>query len=190
MLRPPMVDAPNATRDGWSRRSFALAVAGVTLGVLSACASSNVKTERNDAYDFSSPKTYAWVTDDLILIQFGKDQPRVRTRENELKVRAAIERELGDRGMTKVDKAEADVLVAFSVGVRMRYRVEGGDSTSVWTESPGEKRTKGRLNVYVLDRASEREVWHGWTSKWLNPTDDPDTIVNNAVGKILAAYPN
>lgn len=185
-----MVDSSNGTRDGWSRRSFSLAFASGALGLLSACATSKVKTERDDAYDFNAPKTYAWVTDDLILIQFGKDQPRVRTRENELRVRAAIERELGSRGMTKVDKADADVLVAFSVGVRMRYRVEGGDSTSVWTETPGEKKTKGQLNFYMLDRATEREVWHGWTSKWLNATDDPDTIVNNAVAKILAAYPN
>mgnify|MGYP001222025662 CR=1 FL=1 len=96
---------------------------------------------------------------------------------------------LAARGLEKVDAAEAGVLVAFSVGTRMRYRLEGGDRTSNFTEGPGDKQTRGTLNIYLLDRESDKEVWHGSVSRWLKKTDDPDAIVNDAVGKIMARFP-
>ena len=156
---------------------------------LGGCASSAPVVEKTEGYDFAAVSTFAWVTDEPVLITFGEDQPNVRTKENELRVRAAIERELAARGLEKVDAAEAGVLVAFSVGTRMRYRLEGGDRTSNFTEGPGDKQTRGTLNIYLLDRESDKEVWHGSVSRWLKKTDDPDAIVNDAVGKIMARFP-
>ncbi|MCR9159552.1 MAG: DUF4136 domain-containing protein [Nannocystaceae bacterium] len=153
------------------------------------CASSAPVVEKDAGYDFGAVSSYAWVTDEPVLITFGKDQPNVRTKENEMRVRAAIERELEARGMEKVDPEAAQVMVAFSVGTRMRYRLEGGDRTSNFTEGPGAKQTEGTLNIYLLDRETDKEVWHGSTSKWLKKTDDPDAIVNEAVGKIMAQFP-
>lgn len=153
------------------------------------CASSAATVDKDASYDFAGVATYAWVTDEPVLITFGDDQPNVRTKDNEMRLRAAIERELAARGMDKVDAEGASVLVAFSVGTRMRYRLEGGDRTSNFTDGPGQKQTKGTLNIYLLDRATDREVWHGAVSKWLKKTDDPDAIVNEAVGKIMARFP-
>lgn len=160
-------------------------------GLLTAtgCASSTPVVEKDTSYDFAAISTYAWVTDEPVLITFGDDQPNVRTKDNEMRLRAAIERELAARGMEKVEADGATVLVAFSVGTRMRYRLEGGDRTSNFTDGPGSKQTQGTLNIYLLDRETDREVWHGSTSKWLKKTDDPDAIVNEAVGKIMARFP-
>ncbi len=153
------------------------------------CASSTPVVEKDDGFDFAAVSSYAWVTDEPVLINFGDDQPNVRTKENELRVRAAIERELAARGIEKSDAGDAQLLVAFSVGTRMRYRLEGGDRTSNFTDGPGQKQTKGTLNIYLLDRETDREVWHGSTSKWLRKTDDPDAVVNAAVGKIMSVFP-
>jgi hypothetical protein len=153
------------------------------------CASSAPVVEKDSGYDFAGVSTYAWVTDEPVLITFGDDQPNVRTKDNEMRIRAAIERELSARGMEKVEADGAEVIVAFSVGTRMRYRLEGGDRTSNFTDGPGNKQTQGTLNIYLLDRASDKEVWHGSTSKWLKKTDDPDAIINEAVGKIMAQFP-
>jgi len=154
-----------------------------------ACASSAPFVEKDAGYDFSAVSSYAWVTDEPVLITFGDDQPNVRTKENELRVRAAIDRELAARGMEKVDAEAAQVYVAFSVGTRMRYRLEGGDRTDALTDGPGDKQTRGTLNIYLLDRASDKEVWHGSTTKWLDKSEDPDVVVNEAVGTIMSQYP-
>ena len=167
----------------WRLSTLALA-AGLAVPATLSCAP-QVQQSELPAFDFSSSRTYAWITDDLILIEFGDPQPRVRTKSNETRVRDAIDRGLAAKGYTKVDAAEADLLIAFSVGTRMRYRVEGvslGDQ-------PGTPQTKGTLNIYALDRGTGREVWHAYLSKWLSKNDDPATVIDEAVRRILTEFP-
>jgi hypothetical protein len=171
------------------RRAVLRAVVASALLGLVACAP-GVQTERVTAYPLEQPHSYAWVTDDPVLIQLGDDQPNVRTPENEKRLRAAIDRELQARGFTSAPRDQADLLVAFTVNTTMRYRVEGGAAGSSYGGvQPGTKQTKGTLNIYLVDRAAQHEVWHGWTSKWLSKSEDPDAVVNEAVGKIMAAFP-
>lgn len=184
-----VLSAFSGLRRGLRVQSIGATFAAVGLLAGAAGCAASTQVDRQDGYDFSAVQSYAWVTDEPILIQFGEDQPNIRTKENEARVRAAIDRELAGRGMSLVPREEADVWVAFSVGTRQAYRLEGGDRTSLVTDSPSGKQTKGTLHVYLIDRAQENEVWHGSTSKWLKKTDDPDAIVNAAVGKVLAQYP-
>jgi hypothetical protein len=164
---------------------------GAGLLLFSAACAPKVLAERTANYDFAAATTYAWITDDLVLIELGDPQPNVRTKENELLVRAAVERELAARGLTKAPRDEADLLVSFSVGVRARYRLEGGQGNAVTgAGGPGEPQTKGTLNIYLLDRAQQIEVWHGSTSKWLRKSDDPKAVVDQAVASIMVVYPN
>ncbi len=174
---------------GFTMRSVLMSAVLLGSVGLTGCAASTPVVEKDAGYDFAGVSTYAWVTDEPVLITFGEDQPNVRTKDNEMRVRAAIERELAARGMEKVDAEGAQVYVAFSVGTRMRYRLEGGDRTSNFSDGPGAKQTQGTLNIYLLDRETDKEVWHGSTSKWLKKTDDPDAIVNEAVAKIMALFP-
>lgn len=157
--------------------------------VLGGCAGSKVRAERYPGFELESAKTYAWITDELVLIQFGTDQPRVRTKENEQRIRDAVDRELVTRGFELVAPEEADVLVAFSVGLRTRYRLEGGPGTAISMDGPGETQTEGTLNIYLVDRIGDREVWHGWATKTLRSTDDPQTVIDHAVTRIMAVYP-
>jgi Domain of unknown function (DUF4136) len=167
-------------------RRRALALVGAGLLVASAACAPAVLAERTAGYDLESAKTYAWITEELVLIEFGEAQPNVRTKDNERRIRAAIDRELAARGLTLAPRDQATLLVAFSVGVRIRYRLEGGSPIT----GPAEPQTKGTLNIYLLDRAQETEVWHGSTSKWLRKSDDPDAVANEAVAKIMGVYPN
>ena len=176
------------TSKTFTRRLFARAALLGAVALTLGCATSKVYTEVDAGYDTSAAKSYAWVTEDLILIQFGKNQPNLRTDKNELLVRSAMERELEGKGLAKVDKTEADLLVAFSVGATIRYRVEGNDGGTVDLAGPGQKQTKGTLNIYVLDAKTKEEVWHGWTSKWLSKNDDPAAVADAAVHKIMSEY--
>ena len=64
-----------------------------------------------------------------------------------------------------------------------------GPGTAIAMDGPGETQTEGTLNVYLLDRATEREVWHGWATKTLRPSDDPKAVIDAAVSRIMAVYP-
>lgn len=173
----------------FSSRRGVLALLGAGLLMGSAACAPKVYAERNPGFELESAKTYAWVTPELMLIQLGKDQPNVRTQDNEKRIRAAVDREMASRGFSAVARDQAQVLVAFSVGVKIRYRLEGGDGTAVTTDGVGDAKTKGTLNIYLIDPAKEQEIWHGWTSKWLSKAEDPEVVINEAVRVIMAAYP-
>lgn len=159
------------------------------LGVASIGCAGKVHTEASEGYDVAAFATYAWATDELVMIRVGDDQPQVRTEANERRLRAAIDAELAERGYTSVAREQADLLVAFSVGTRVRYRLEGGPDSWIASLRPGEKQTKGTLHIYVLHRGEDKEAWHGWTSKWLSPGDDPDAVVRDAVARVMAKLP-
>lgn len=183
---PRPASLSNATR---SRRRV-LAGLGVCLVLGAAACAPAVHAERVGEYPLESTKTYAWITEEPVLIQFGEAQPNVRTPQNEANLRAAIDAALGGRGFTKVAKGEAELLVAFSVGTTMRYRLEGQTTgNSIGGLEPGQKQTKGTLNIYLVDRAQMKEVWHGWTSKWLSNNEDPKKVATDAVDAIMATYP-
>lgn len=140
--------------------------------------------------DVAEKRTYAWITDDPVLIQLGERQPHVRTEDNERRLRAAIDASLAARDFTRVERDAADLHVAFSVGTRTRYRLEGASGSWVGSLVPGEKQTKGTLHVYLLEPRDGNEIWHGWTSRWLAKDDDPDAVIRDAVTRIVAELPD
>jgi len=162
-------------------------VLGALVSMLGCAA--KVHQEAKPGYDLAALRTYAWITDEPVLIQFGESQPTVRTPENEQRLRTAIDEALAARGFTQVPRAEADALVAFSVGTHARYRLEGGRDSWIAGLEPGKPQTKGTLHIYLVHRDDQKEIWHGWTSKWLNEGDDPDTVIREAVARIMATYP-
>jgi len=166
-------------------------IAGLGLGLLLGAAgcAGQVHQDCTPCSDFSELRTYAWVTDDPVLIQLGEGQPRVRTEANERRLRAAIDEALAARGLTRVARERADVRVGFSVGTRARYRLEGGPDSWMASLRPGEKHTQGTLHIYLLQPGDRNAVWHGSTTRWLEPGDDPDTVIREAVAHIMAEYP-
>jgi hypothetical protein len=160
---------------------------GMLAGVLGCAAQAHHETAAGS--DLAAQRTYAWITDEPVLIQLGETQPAVRTPENEQRVRKAIDAALTARGLTAAPRDQADVLVAFSVGTHARYRLEGAKDGWVASLEPGQPQTKGTLHIYLLHRADQKEIWHGWTSKWLSEADDPDVVVHDAVARIMAKYP-
>lgn len=145
--------------------------------------------DRLSDYPLADKTRYAWVTEDLVLIQLGDEQPTVRTEANEKLLRTAIDESLATKGYTKVAADEADILVAFTVDTLQRYRIEGSTSASIAGLKPGTKQTKGKLSVYFIDKTDHREVWHGWTTRWLNKGEDPNVVVHDAVARVMSQLP-
>lgn len=157
--------------------------------VLSGCSKQlEAHTEYAEATDFSQYRTYRWITDDLVLLQSGSGNPSIRNVENERRIRAAIEREFDAKGLRKATGDDAQLIVAFTVGTKVRYHIQGGAWYDILTE-PNAAYTRGVLTIYVFDRASQQQIWSAWTRKDLEPGDDPDTVINAAVEVLLAEFP-
>lgn len=148
------------------------------------------ETEYAEGTDFSQYQTYRWITDDLVLIQAGAGDPNIRTIDNEKRIRAAIDEGLAAKGLKKVEGDDAQLVVAFTVGTKVRYKLEGGGGMGldILTDEGGSV-TQGTLTMYMFDRASQKQIWSAWTKKNLEPGSDPDAIVDAAVSVLLDALP-
>jgi hypothetical protein len=159
---------------------------------LPGCARVKFGSEHDHGVDFSNYQTYAWVTDDLVLIGAGMGNPRIRNEENEKRIRAEVDAALEAKGFAKVDREEADLIVAFVVGTREQLRLEGGGGHSysmLTTKDVESTYYKGSLSIDLFDGASRQQVWHGWVSKPLEPDADPDAVIKAAVARIMAQFP-
>lgn len=168
-------------------RSIAFAVLASALAIGGCTAKAHAEVE--PGYDFATFHSYAWITPEPVLINLGDSQPTVRTGENELRIRKAVDAALVDRGFTEVPYANADLHVAFSVDAVARYQLDEGDDVWLLGLQEGETQTKNTLHVYLLHPGDEKEVWHGWTSKWIEKNDDPETVIRAAVARVMAQYP-
>jgi hypothetical protein len=166
-------------------RTLVLAIA------LTGCANLRTGHEFDYGADFQSYETYAWVTDELTLIGAGSGNPRVRNETNEKLIRAAIDRELAERGFQKVEMADAELVVTFAVGLREEIRIEGADTTYGLLAFKGStpKYYEGSLTIDLFARATRRHVWHGWGRESLDVGADAKVVIDEAVGEIMKPFP-
>lgn len=166
-----------------------LALGLILAAPLAACSSQlSAETEYAKDTDFSNYQTYRWITDDLVLIQSGTGNENIRNVENEKRIRAAVERELEAKGLTKAGD-EAELVIAFTVGTKVRYQIQGGATGLDVVADEAATVTRGVLTLYMFDRESQAQIWSAWTKKDLQPGADPDEIVNAAVGVLMDEFP-
>jgi hypothetical protein len=167
-----------------------LALALVLATPLAACSKQlTAETEYAKDTDFSQYQTYRWLTDDLVLIQAGTGNEKIRNVENEKRVRAAVERELEAKGLKKAEGDAAQLLVAFTVGTKVRYKISGGTTGLDVVSGEAASVTRGMLTLYMFDPASDTQVWSAWTKKDLEPGSDPDVVINAAVTVLMNEFP-
>ncbi|PRQ05594.1 DUF4136 domain-containing protein [Enhygromyxa salina] len=173
-----------------SARIRTLALALVLTAPLAACAQQlTAETEHVKGTDFSQYQTYRWITDDLVLIQSGTGNENIRNVENEKRIRAAVERELEAKGLKKATGDEAQLVFAFTVGTKVRYQIQGGVTGLDLVAGEAASVTRGTLSLYAFDPASNVQVWSGWTTKDLEPGEDPDAVINAAVSVVMNEFP-
>jgi hypothetical protein len=158
---------------------------------LAGCAKQlKAEAEYAEGTDFSKYQTYRWITDDLVLIQSGSGDPAIRTLDNEKRIRAAVERGLAAKGLKKVDSEDAQLVIAFTVGTKIHYKLQGGGSSDLdLITGDSASVTRGKLTLYVFDHATQRQIWSASTKKNLEPGTDPDTVINEAVAVLLSKFP-
>ncbi len=176
---------------------------------LSACATTLTSTvDTADHADLDGFKTYAWITD-RPMFNSSIYAPEVVNPLNEQRIRAAIEDKLKDKGYRKASLAEADFVVAFTLGARDRVRVQnyyndfgygyydyysgfsrfgrgfgGRNSVSVRTF------TEGTLVVDIFSNSDKEAIWHGSATKRLRGDDSTRQLIDEAVTALLAEFPD
>jgi len=146
------------------------------------------KVDYPEGTDFSQYSSYRWLTDDLVLIQSGTGNEKVRNVDNEKRIRSAVDQAMTSKGLTHGGD-EADLVVAFTVGTKVRYKLEGGTRSTIITDGPGGTVTRGTLTLYVFDPKTNVQIWEAWTSKDLQPGADPEIVIYEAVSLLLAEFP-
>ncbi len=168
---------------------------------LAACSSASTRSDHDPAADFSGYRTYAWVTDELMV------QPRVATDPNvsalvQQRIHDAIDRALAAKGFVE-DPASPDFGVAFTVGLRDRVRVDhwgtyggfyrpygryGGVGTR-YGPPIATNYTEGTLAIDIFDSQTRRPVWNGTATKIVNESDDQPDEIQRIVNAVLADFP-
>ena len=197
-------------------RLFRPLLATVVVLTLSACASAIQSTvDVADQADFSNFQTYAWITDESLIARSDATS-ELGYPLNEQRTRAAVERELARKGYRKVLGAEADFVVSFTVGSRVRvqqyynnygYSYHGyhhgftrygyagygypgyghyGSTASEYTF------TEGSLVVDIFDNRSKEAIWHGSASKRLSRKDKDNAtqLIDQAIATLLTEFPD
>lgn len=179
----------------------------VASAFFTSCSSTRVYTDSNNNISFSSYKTFALLDEPRNIPGVGKTNKQIV----ESNLEAAIEAEMKARGYTLNEK-NPDVLVTFSFSSetktnvtrqpvysyrptiaaagfwRPRYFVYN-EPFVVYNRVRTEKYKEGTLVIDIIDKKSNKVIWHGWAEEPLKKNEKLSETLTETVKDILAEYP-
>jgi hypothetical protein len=117
-------------------------------------------------YDFAKVHTFA----------FARVPRRPLASANGKILRAAVDEALKARGFREVSEADADIWIAYDIGILSSSSVSWGAQSTLG---------QGRIIVRAIDPATEREVWYGWGEAHLRAQPDPERRIREAVAALF-----
>ena len=183
-------------------------VLGVVMSIfiLSSCGST-AHVQKDDTYDFSKAKTYAWVEG----TQKDKGISTPKTRSGDLtdrKIRASIEKNLQANGWNQSTK-NPDVFLVYDVDLQKEDRNISdpvySQPTTRWFYNPYQRRyvpvyypsqflgydnrtqtvQEGTLTLTMLNADTDKTIWQGWTTSEVNGRTLSDREIDNNVKAII-----
>lgn len=170
--------------------------------LLAACSTIKTVHDSDPSADFTRYRTWAWISDEnLIAPKAGEAPVSYVSPLDEQRIRRAVEADLAAKGYRKADRAEADLIVSFTVGTEEKTRVYSTPTAGGYYDDYGyggwyggsevrtQQYTEGTLSVQFYERQSKNAVWVGWGSKRVSRSDDSEKVINEAVTRILEEFP-
>lgn len=164
----------------------------VTLALLSvSCSTISVRTDSDPQVNFITYRSFA-------LLERPTADPGNSLHRNPpamLSVEESITNELTLLGLKKVNRTEADMLVAYHGGNRDKVNVQR------WGYSYGPRKWYGEhelsereydeetLIIDIVDARSKQLVWRGWGSGVITSPENTRKRASQAVEKILEKFP-
>jgi hypothetical protein len=184
------------------------AIALLAVVALVACASLEIKTDFDSQADFGRYRRFAWLEPPLLESALATEQSTGDVlAENSLldkRVRAAVDEGLAARGLARVEREQADLLVRYRVTIDEYLRQTGtfvGTGTTYrhrytsvspafydayWTTR---RIRDGTLIVDLIDAGSQQIVWRGWTVGRNPDGYFSQQQVDESVRRLLALFP-
>jgi hypothetical protein len=173
-----------------------VALAALLTLALAGCSSIRIDTDYDPQADFSALRSYAWLAE----TQPPTGDPRIDNALVDARIRDAIDAQLAERGLEKVDASRADFLVAYHVVVERRldvqtlYRSYGraGWGGGGYSDTVVRDYEEGMLLIDFLRSETGDLLWRGSAQARLRERRTPEARyahTQKVVGKILAAYP-
>ena len=161
----------------------------VALLACSVTQAQDVTTNSMPGTDFTKYHTYKWVTVE------GASHPNQIV---DAQIKASIDSQLGEKGLTKTNSDKADLYIDYQVsvtqqkqwnayGTGMGFRFGGGMATA--TSSTIDI---GTLVLDMYDTSNKQLVWTGRATKTIDPNNSQEKKQKNldkAMQKLLKNYP-
>lgn len=170
-----------------------IAAAFVLAAAASACSSVSVATDYDESADFSALRTFAWMPPAP-----GEPPPFAGNTIVEKRVTAAVERELGARGL-KRDDASPSFLIAVHTLSRDVLSVTTWPSwgygwhdhhMGAWDDHVEVNQyTEGTLVLDFVRPGPEGLLWRGVARSVIDNETGSAEFVNEVIGKLLADFP-
>ena len=175
--------------------------------LLASCAST-AHIEKDDAADFSTYKTFAWLDKD----GEGKDDKNLTDDLVERKIREAVNRELVKTSGWREVKNNPDVLLSYDVLVERniqerndpvysrpysrvvynpytrRYSTIHYPSQFIGYERDQRMVREGTVTITMIDTDKDRAVWQGWTTEEVNGRNFSQKEIDNSVKAIFRKF--
>jgi hypothetical protein len=154
----------------------------MSLLAVAACAGITTNAIVAPGANLSRYQTYGWAA-----------QPAGQAQTiGEQQVRAALERDLAQKGLTPATNGSPDFLVAFHAKQQQRIEATPGYGWGYgWGGFPDVTTyTEGTLIVDFIDPKTNQVFWRGTASAVLNNPNNPDPQkIDKAVSKLVQQYP-
>jgi hypothetical protein len=132
--------------------------------------------------NFEQFRTYKWV--------YIKGAEQLEA-ELDRQIRLALDAQLGEKGLSRVDGDKADLYVGYQTAVSQEEDIMSYSLNSATTLG-GTTVYVGQLVLDLYDAATDALVWRGAVSKTINRTAKPEKRQKNlekAAAKLLKNYP-
>jgi hypothetical protein len=168
---------------------------------LSACSTLKSTSDFDPSVSFEQYKTYSWVekkNDDAGYHLDGLMDQRVR---------AAVETQLSQKGISKADKQNADLLVNYITKVDKKINIDTFNSNfgynpyygprwgfggSIHSETTVREYDVGTLMVDLVDNKTGKLIWRGTVADTVREQSTPEeriNTINQAIGTVMMNYP-
>jgi hypothetical protein len=179
-------------------RALVLTGLVLILAVAAGCSTMRIETDWDTTADFSGLHTYAWLPEP----DRSAEPPRVDNTLLARRVHRAVDAELAQRGIAKVDAKDADFLVTYHAAQDSKLDVQTvntgfGYTVGTWgwgfgTETYVRSYDEGTLILDIVDPKTHQLEWRGWAIAEVRPSATPEereARINEAVHRMLARFP-
>jgi len=182
-------------------RKIWLAVAATAL-VLWGCSGVQVNQDYDPATDFQLMQAYRWESE----TQAKTGDLRIDNPLRDTRIRAAVARQLTEKGFTQTADGTPTFLVRYQYTLRQKIESDGAGGgvgfgigsygshggIAIGTGNNVREYDEGSLTIDFVDAASQTLLWRGTGIQRFREYDDPEKTsrdINTLVEKILAQFP-